>query len=305
MPQRIDPPPARLGDPDWRTDGKTWPNRDSSTFWQVDGFTWHVQKKGRGPTLLLLHGTGAGTHSWTALVDNLKETFETISVDLPGHGFTQSPTRFQPTLHNVSRALGTLLAEMDVNPACIAGHSAGAAIAITLARHYVIEPEPRLLVSINGALKPFDGMMRSIAPLIAQAATFGGLAAWMVSRRSSSPIQVAKLVESTGSDPYKVDLQRYSTLLSRHGHIQGALRMMANWDLSSLMHDCRQLTLPVLFVAGEDDRAVASSVSAHAAGRTQHGTYLGLPGLGHLAHEECPNAVAEAIVEEWDRVTAQ
>lgn len=303
MPQRIDPPSARLGDPDWRTDGRTWPNRDSSTFWQIDGFTWHVQKRGVGPSMLLLHGTGAGTHSWTAMVDCLQERFETISVDLPGHGFTQSPIGFRPTLRNVSRALLALLSDMDVEPACIVGHSAGAAIALTLARHCGIEPN--LLVSINGALKPFDGMMRTIAPLTARAATFGGLAAWMVSRSSASPRQIGSLVAGIGSDPERVDLKRYSILLSRHGHIQGALSMMANWDLTSMMEDCRQLSVPVLFIAGEDDRAVASSVSAQAARRTPKGSYLGLQGLGHLAHEESPKAVAEAIMEEWDRVMTQ
>ena len=302
MPQRIDPPPARTGDPDWRTDGRTWPNRDASTFWQVDGFTWHVQKRGSGPTLLLLHGTGAGTHSWSALVDCLQDSFETISVDLPGHGFTQSPKGFRPTLQNVRRALAALLSEMDVEPSCLLGHSAGAAVAISLATHCAIEP--CLLVSINGALQPFDGMMRTIAPFTARAATFGGLAAWMVSRSSSGPERIGNLVASIGSDPQKVDLERYSILLGRHGHIQGALRMMANWDLTSMREDCRRLDVPVLFIAGESDRAVDSSVSLRAAGRTSKGTYLGFRGLGHLAHEESPKAIAEAIVEEWDRVVA-
>jgi len=45
-------------------DGADWPNRAASRKLRAGGVDWHVQILGRGPTLLLLHGTGASTHSW-------------------------------------------------------------------------------------------------------------------------------------------------------------------------------------------------------------------------------------------------
>ena len=35
-----------------------------SRFVEAAGLRWHVQILGNGPTLLLVHGTGASTHSW-------------------------------------------------------------------------------------------------------------------------------------------------------------------------------------------------------------------------------------------------
>ncbi len=48
-------------------DGADWPNRQASALIEAHGLRWHVQSMGEGPGLLLLHGTGASTHSWRGL----------------------------------------------------------------------------------------------------------------------------------------------------------------------------------------------------------------------------------------------
>ncbi len=51
--------------PDWAVEGRDWPHREASRFVEAAGLRWHVQEFGSpdAPTLLLLHGTGAATHS--------------------------------------------------------------------------------------------------------------------------------------------------------------------------------------------------------------------------------------------------
>ena len=56
---------------DWATDGADWPNREASRFVEAAGLRWHVQVMGAGPVLLLLHGTGASTHSWRDVMPKL------------------------------------------------------------------------------------------------------------------------------------------------------------------------------------------------------------------------------------------
>ncbi|MEM1148235.1 MAG: alpha/beta fold hydrolase BchO [Pseudomonadota bacterium] len=300
MPKRVDPPRARYGDPNWETDGANWPRSADSVFYRVGGFVWHVQQTGTGPTAVLLHGTGAGTHSWAPMIPKLADRLTLITVDLPGHGFTQSPRAFRPSLPNMCRALQALFAELKLQPDLIIGHSAGAAIAIHLvARH---RQAPSLLVSINGALKPFDGMMRTLAPTIAKVVSFGGLAARLVSRTSSGDDGVRKLIQNTGSDPERVPISPYAKLLRRRGHIQGALQMMAHWDLTYILEDCSKLSMPIVFIAAEGDKAVPSEVSRHATRQAAFGTYFELPSLGHLAHEEDPARVAEIILNALDRI---
>ena len=52
---------------DWERDGANWPLRQHSRFVQTPRLRWHVQyaphADAQAPTVLLLHGTGASTHS--------------------------------------------------------------------------------------------------------------------------------------------------------------------------------------------------------------------------------------------------
>ncbi len=67
----------------FETDGADWPNRDASRFVRSGRLLWHVQVLGDGPDLLLLHGTGASTHSVAALARRLAGRFRVIAPDLP------------------------------------------------------------------------------------------------------------------------------------------------------------------------------------------------------------------------------
>ena len=68
---------------DWNREGLIWPHREASQFITIGGAKWHVQRMGSGPTLLLLHGTGASVHSWRGLMPMLARTHEVIAPDLP------------------------------------------------------------------------------------------------------------------------------------------------------------------------------------------------------------------------------
>ena len=145
-----------MSDLAWSRDGSDWPNRDASRFIDAAGIRWHVQRMGEGPPLLLIHGTGAATHSWRALLPLLAPHFDVIAPDLPGHGFTQSPASYRLSLPGMAADVGRLLDTIGIKPDIGVGHSAGAAILARLCIDGMIAP--RLLVSLNGAFMPFGGV---------------------------------------------------------------------------------------------------------------------------------------------------
>ena len=57
----------------FQSQARDWPNSAASRFVAAGGLTWHVQDIGSGPVLLLVHGTGASTHSWRKLVARLQK----------------------------------------------------------------------------------------------------------------------------------------------------------------------------------------------------------------------------------------
>ena len=102
--------------PLWERDGRDWPNREASRFVQAGGLRWHVQVIGAGPPLLLVHGTGAATHSWRGLVPLLAPYFTVIAPDLPGHGFTGRPAARGLSLPGMAAGLAALLDALDLDP---------------------------------------------------------------------------------------------------------------------------------------------------------------------------------------------
>ena len=107
--------------PDWNSDGADWPNRETSRFVRAGGYDWHVQQAGTGPVCLMLHGTGAATHSWRDLMPLLAKHYTVVALDLPGHGFTKSTAGGKVSLEGMAASVAVLLEQIGLTPDLIVG----------------------------------------------------------------------------------------------------------------------------------------------------------------------------------------
>ncbi len=274
-------------------EGADWPNREASAFVEAGGLRWHVQTMGTGPDVLMVHGTGASTHSWEGLAPLLAQRFRLVAPDLPGHGFTEAKRTPDLSLPGMARALASLLGVLEFSPKIVIGHSAGAAILARLCLDGTISP--KLFVSLNGAFLPFGGLGRVLFPSMAKLLFLNPLAprlfAW-----SADKAAVANLLKGTGSKigPRGVDL--YARLLHNPGHVAGALGMMANWDLTDLRRDLPGLNAKVLLIVGENDKAVPPRDAGVVAAEIPGAIVETIRRAGHLAHEERPEEVCRIIM---------
>jgi magnesium chelatase accessory protein len=278
----------------WSRDGADWPNRTASRFVAAAGIRWHVQKMGQGPAALLVHGTGAATHSWRGLAPILAQYFSVVAPDLPGHGFTQSPPAHRLSLSGMASDVNQLLRALDVKPDIVVGHSAGAAI---LARMCVDgRIAPRLLVSLNGAFMPFGGVAHHLLSPLTRLLAMNPLTPRVFAWQASNPRAVERLLRNTGSaiDPQGVAL--YRKLVRSSAHVAAALQMMANWRLEPLLHDLPRLATALLLVAADNDRSIPPDVARQVREICPQAAIERLAGLGHLAHEEQPQLIADLIL---------
>jgi magnesium chelatase accessory protein len=278
--------------PDWETDGAGWPLRHASRFADAGGVRWHVQLLGAGPAVLLLHGAGGATHSWSRLAPLLARSFTLVAPDLPGHGFTGTPAGERLTLPGVASLVSSLLRQLDVSPVLAVGHSAGAAVAARMAIDGAIRP--RGLVGLAPALAAFDPAPGILAPLVGAVAR-SGIAAGLLSRLAMGPT-LASTLRSTGSRLDDEMIELYRRLSSRPGHVNGVLAMMSRWDVAPLLADLPRLSIPCELVIPANDRWIARAPVERAARRIPRHRLVDLPGAGHLAHEEMPGAVAGIIL---------
>lgn len=274
-----------------------WPHREASQFIQVDGKRWHVQRLGQGMQMLLLHGTGASSHSWSGLMDELNQEYELLAVDLPGHGFSEIADGDGMSLPGMSRRLAGLLDHLDFAPAIVVGHSAGAAVLARMALDGLVDPDT--LVSINGALLALPGLTGRFFSTSARIlAAIPVVPAW-VSSFGSRKAFTERLIHSTGSALPAIDADCYRYLVSQPGHVAAALKMMASWDLPKLESDLPKLALPVHLVACLEDRTVPPNQAERLRSLLPHAVLHQLPALGHLGHEEDPRQFA-ALLRRFD-----
>lgn len=274
---------------------------------ELDGRRWQVQhwrqagpgpggpNAGRPPTVLL-HGTGASTHSWRHLAPLLAQQGEVLALDLPGHGRSDPAPPGRATLPAVAAALWPVLDRLCDDPGRarwrLVGHSAGGAVAVQMA---LLRPASVTGVhGLNAALLPFRGVMGEIAPRMARFLARQTLVPHLVAFGALDPSVVPMLLAGTGSRIDAEGQAAYRRLATQPRHVAGTLALMAGWDLEALERALPGLTVPLRLLAAERDRTV-SPMLAHDVARRVPGTQVHLlPLAGHLAHEEPLQAGAVA-----------
>lgn len=279
----------------WERDGRNWPNREASRFISAAGLRWHVQVTGAGPHLLLLHGTGASTHSLRGLIPRLARLFTVVAPDLPGHGFTSMPATEGLTLPGMAGSVGALMRELGISPVLVAGHSAGAAILIRAALDGSMSPAA--IFCINGALLPFGGALSQVFSPVAKMMALTPLVHQLMSWRAGSLSAVDRLLRSTGSIPSPEDVNLYARLFQTPDHVAAALGMMANWDLKTLAGDLPKLAVPLTLIVGDKDRAIPPRDAIRLQALVPSVRIVWVRGAGHLAHEERPGEIADIVVK--------
>ena len=115
--------------------------------------------------------------------------------------------------------------------------------------------------------------------------------AWQASNAGA----VERLLANTGSTIDAQGTALYRKLTRNPAHVGAALRMMANWKLEPLLHDLPRLATPLLLIAAANDRSISPDVARQVREILTHAIIERVAGLGHLAHEEQPQLIAQLI----------
>jgi len=107
---------------------------------------------------------------------------------------------------------------------------------------------------------------------------------------------VRRLLDATGSRIDAAMVAQYEQLMRDPDHIAGTLRMLTNWNLRALVPQLHRLGPRLTLVAAGADRTIAPQDADWVQARVPGSSRINLPTLGHLAHEEAPEAMARIVV---------
>ncbi|MCR9257757.1 MAG: alpha/beta fold hydrolase [Alphaproteobacteria bacterium] len=282
--------------PDWEREAPTWPHSAHSRFVRVEDARLHLQEIGdaTAPCILLVHGTGASTHSFRRLMEVLAGRYRLVALDMPGHAFSERPGHGRLSLPAVAATLSTALTQEGISPDHAIGHSAGAAVLARMILDGGIAPKG--LISLNGAFFPFKGLAGKLFPPMAKLLFRNPVVPWFLAGQAQRTRNVERLLQSQGDPLTPEDIDYYARLLRYPSHVSGVMGMMAQWDLKPLLKDLKRLPVPLHAVAGDRDRSVPPSDADALCRLVPNGTVHHLAGLGHLAHEQDPERIAKLVL---------
>jgi len=234
----------------------------------------YTEVDGRGPRLVLVHGFTQTGRSWGALSTDLARDHEVVRVDAPGHGRSASAT--------VDMVEGARLLADAGGIATYIGYSMGARLSLHLA-----VARPRLvqaLVLVGGTAGIEDADARRARrnddeALAAEVEDVG--VAEFVRRWLARPLFAGLNEDSAGID---------ARLENTEAGLAASLRLAGTGAQESLWDRLPELAMPVLAVAGERDDVFIARAETMASLIGPNASVALVPGAGHAAHLEAPDA---------------
>ena len=273
-----------------------WPNREHSRVISVGNLDWHVQLTGKGPVVLLLHGTGSSTHSWSDLIPLLEPHAQVLVPDLPGHAFTQGAKLEDLKLDVIARSLQQLIEQLGIEaPSIVVGHSAGAPLAIRFAVAAV--KQPKLVIALNPSFIPPPPVYTSFfGPLLGPVTRSSTLSSLLASL-SPSLGMVDKLLDSTNTILPEARRVYYRKLFERSDHVRGSMNFMAAADIQKVLAEANLYRGKLICVLGKQDAWIPAKPLEKIIGDYFPAAEVLKWEGGHIMHELEPSKVAKLILE--------
>ena len=265
----------------------------------TDGIELHYRAGGEGePAFVLLHGFAGSLFTWDAVFDDFAAKGRVLAYDRPPFGLSERLvvgdwTEANPYSPDAAVSqLFALLDEQGIERAILVGNSAGGTLALRAA---LAQPERVAgLILVSPAVMAGGGAPAFVQPLLRspQLQRLGPL--------------IARALLGQG-DTLESRAYYDASLVTAEQRVRSRLGVQVeNWDralweftaasqASNLTETLAEIAVPVLVVSGENDLVVPASQSIALGGRLPNAEVVVIPACGHLAQEECPVALLDAV----------
>lgn len=230
--------------------------------------------------MVFLHGFTQTSYSWRPIAGLIASRgFESVVVDLPGHGGSAAVRADLRTGGDILAALG---------PAVYVGYSLGGRFALHTALAHPNAARALVLIGVNPGID--DELERS--------------------RRRAADDQLAIRIEQQGLDAFLDDwirlplfggitldaTERQARLTNTPVGLADSLRLAGTGTQLSLWPRLMELNMPVLAIAGEDDHKFVA-ISRQLAASVPQGEATSVIRAAHAAHLQQPEVVTQLILD--------
>jgi pimeloyl-ACP methyl ester carboxylesterase len=275
-------------------------NPPAGRFLEIDGLRLHYIERGEGEPLVLLHGNGSMIQDFqsSGLITMAAKRYRVIVFDRPGFGHSERPRGTIWTSEAQADLIHAALRRIGVSRATVLGHSWGASVAVALGLKYpgavgglilasgYYYPTMRAdVVLLSGPAVPVIGdiIRHTLSPMLA---------------RMMWPLAIRKVF---GPSPVPMKFGGFPKALAlRPSQIRAAAAESALMipDAFAFRGDYATLKMPVVIIAGEEDRLIdIDKQSARLHRDVKQSMLHRIPGAGHMVHQTATERVMSAIDE--------
>jgi pimeloyl-ACP methyl ester carboxylesterase len=247
----------------------------------------HVERAGRGPALLLLHGIGSNSRSFRHQLGGLSDTFSVLAWDAPGYGQSDDPPA-PFTLEDLADEAARVLDEHGVERAHVLGVSLGGVVAQLVYHRHARRVQSLVLVDTTaggGALPEPERSERVRRRLDAID---------RLSPRELARQRAPQLVRADAPAALVQELEDIMAEVRPAGYRNAALALGAT-DVTSLLGSIRA---PTLVVHGADDAVVPLGTGRALAAAIPGAELVVVERAGHVSNQEQPETF-NAVVRQF------
>jgi pimeloyl-ACP methyl ester carboxylesterase len=267
-------------------------------FIDLDGARIHFLDRGRGPTILLIHGLTGQMRNFThSLVDRLTDEFRVIAIDRPGSGYSKRAPGSSAGLTAQGDLIVKFMHAMGLERPLVVGHSLGGAIALAIALDH---PEcAGGFALIAPVTAPQQRVPTPFRALVIQSSWRRKIVAWTI----AIPVAIRRGEETLaivfGPDKPPADFATKGgglLGLRPRNFIGGSEDVIgAAVDLPKLVERYPSLTVPIAILFGTDDGILDYQSNGTMMQKKVPGLTLELVPGGHMLPVTAPKETAEFI----------
>jgi pimeloyl-ACP methyl ester carboxylesterase len=259
-----------------------------------------VGEQNAGPVVLMLHGIGSSSATWTSVLPLLGRHLHVIAPDMLGYGESAKP-RGDYSLGAFASGMRDLLVALGHDKATIIGHSLGGGVAMQFSYQF---PERTGRLALVGS----GGLGREVSPVL-RAATLPGTEL-VLPLLGTAPLHfladvVAKVlttapfVSGRSAEEFARGIDSFADVEARGAFVQTARAVMdlRGQRVSGTDRLYLAANLPLLLVAGRRDRFIPVEHTLAAAELVPDARLEIFDACGHFPHVEEPHRFSRLVLE--------